>query len=193
LERTRLLLFYLKNETEIFTRSGCNILHIAPERSLFNLLKKTDTTYIDGDINPAYARQVVDITGLQYPDNYFDYIICSHVLGHVPDEAQAVRELTRVLRSDGTAIFLTLLDLHNPYTLEHDGPLTDKERMLLYGEPDLFRRHGEDFDGRLAQSGLRVERIDYRKKLSVEINQQYRLGNGEREIIFKCTKWEVSQ
>jgi SAM-dependent methyltransferase len=193
LERTRLLLFYLKNETEIFTRSGCTILHIAPERPLFNLLKKTDAIYIDGDINPAYARQVVDVTGLQYPDNYFDYIICSHVLGHVPDEAQAIRELTRVLRWEGTALILTLLDLQNPDTLEHDGPLTAKERMLLYGEPDLFRRHGEDFAGRLAQSGLRVERIDYRKKLSVEINQQYRLGNGEREVIFKCTKREGRQ
>jgi len=188
LERTRLLLFYLENETEIFKRSGCSILHIAPERPLFYLLKKTDSTYIDGDINPAYARQVVDVTCLQYPDNFFDYIICSHVLGHVPDEAQGVRELTRVLKSDGTAMFLTLLDLHNPETLEYDGPLTDKERMLLYGEPDLFRRHGEDFASRLGQSGWHVERVDYRKKLSMEINQQYRLGNGEREIIFKCTK-----
>lgn len=188
LERTRLLLFYLKNETEIFTQSGLKILHIAPERPIFNLLKKTDAIYIDGDLNPACARHVVDATSLKYPDNFFDYIICSHVLGHIPDEAKAIKELTRVLKMTGTALFLTLINLQKYETLESGRPLTDMERIQLYGEPDLFRKHGEDFTERLAEYGFRVERIDYRIAFTPETNEKFRLGNGEREIIFKCTK-----
>jgi len=65
--------------------------------------------YIDADINKALARNVIDITNIPYPENYFDYIICSHVLGHVPNEQLAIEELHRVLKHDGKALILTLL------------------------------------------------------------------------------------
>jgi len=39
-----------------------------------------------------------DITKLPFSDQAFDVVICSEVLEHIPDEAEAIREITRVLK-----------------------------------------------------------------------------------------------
>ncbi len=188
LERTRILLFYLKNETDILYGTDRSILHFAPERPLYALLKRLNHEYIDGDINPACARHLIDITSIQYPGDYFDLVICSHVLGHVHDEERAIREIRRVMRKDGSALIMTLLKPDSALTIEDPGVVTEAERLIRYGEPDLCRLHGLDFEERLKREGLSVERIDYREKLPEEVVEKYRLGDGRREIIFKCTK-----
>jgi SAM-dependent methyltransferase len=43
-----------------------------------------------------------DAHHLPFPDGAFDRIIASEVLEHLPDDAQAIRELARVLRPGGT-------------------------------------------------------------------------------------------
>ncbi len=39
-----------------------------------------------------------DITSLPFSDRSFDVVICSEVLEHIPDEAKAIQEITRVLK-----------------------------------------------------------------------------------------------
>ncbi len=39
-----------------------------------------------------------DITRLPFSDHSFDVVICSEVLEHIPDETEAIREITRVLK-----------------------------------------------------------------------------------------------
>lgn len=187
LERTRLLDLYLQNETQVFHKH-LKVLHFAPEPCLYHKLSQLDITYIDADINPALAHYTVDITDIPYPDNYFDLIICSHVLGHVPDEAKAIQELKRVLIPQGTALILTLLHPTLPHTLEKPGLLTAEERLKHYGEADLCRLHGQDFGDRLARQGFVVEKIDYRQHVPAAVAERNRLGDGQREIIFKCSK-----
>ncbi|MCK3683842.1 class I SAM-dependent methyltransferase [Maribellus sp. YY47] len=164
------------------------ILHIAPEYSLFRILKKLDAEYVDGDIDPAYARNVVDITAIHYPDNYFDLIICSHVLGHVPDEAKAVKELYRVLSPGGEAIIMSVLALDSRVTLEDSKIVSPKDRLARYGERDLCRLHGLDFQERLEAGGFNVETIDYRTHFTAAENAKFRMGDGKRELIFSCIK-----
>ena len=43
-----------------------------------------------------------DATKLPFKDAYFDKVICSEVLEHLPAHQQAIRELKRVLKDDGT-------------------------------------------------------------------------------------------
>lgn len=188
LERTRLLLFYLKNETEIFQSQDLKLLHFAPEQPIFDILKKLNIEYVDGDINPSFARNIIDITAIPYPENYFDFIICAHVLGHVPDEGKAIEELFRVTKKNGMVLVMTLLNLGAEKTYENPEIVAGKERLAVYGEPDLCRLHGQDFETRLQKGGFTVDRVDYRMKLPPEIAETYRLGDGRREIIFKCTK-----
>ncbi|WP_159517544.1 class I SAM-dependent methyltransferase [Sunxiuqinia indica] len=187
MERTRILNFYLENETSLF-KNDLKVLHVAPEDCLFKILKKLDIEYVDGDINEANATHLIDLTEIPYSDNYFDLIICSHVLGHIPDEARAIREMKRVLKEDGTALVMTLIDLNSEITFEDKSVNSDQQRLLKYGESDLCRLHGLDFDQRLKSEGFKVEKINYTEKLPKEYAERYQLGDGSRELIFRCTK-----
>ena len=188
LERIRNLLFYLENETDIFT-GNYRLLHFAPEWCLLPVFKKNkNLEHITADINPNLAEYQIDITNISFPDNSFDFIICLHVLGHVPYEKKAIKELYRVLKTGGIALIATLIDLKNPHTFEAPDADTPQKRLHYYSEPDLLRLHGTDFGDRLTQGGFNVEIINYPIMLGKEIRQKYALGNGSRELIFKCTK-----
>jgi SAM-dependent methyltransferase len=189
LERTRLLLCYLERETTVFKEEK-KILHFAPEWVIREKLRKSTSRkgYFSGDINPALADHVVDITRITFPDDYFDLIICSHVLGHVGNEALAIDEMYRVLKPGGEALIMTVIDLKNPVTAENPSCTTPSDRLANYGEPDLLRLHGLDFRLRLQRDVVTVEEIDYTRKLSVSENQRMSTGNRERELIFRCKK-----
>jgi ubiquinone/menaquinone biosynthesis C-methylase UbiE len=144
--------------------------------------------YINGDLNQNYADTQIDITNIPFPENSFDYIICSHVLGHVPNEAKAIQEIKRVLKPTGNAFILTLIDWKNPDTFEDEKINSPEERLKHYSEPDLLRLHGSDFSKRLENEGFHVDVIDYASKLEKETRTRFSLGNGDRETIFKCTK-----
>jgi SAM-dependent methyltransferase len=188
LERTRNLLFYLRNETELLNVPA-TLLHFAPEWCLLPVFKKAShLNYIAADINPSFAEHQIDITSIPFSDKSVDYIICFHVLGHVPDEKKAIEEMYRVLKSTGIAFISTIIDPLNPHTFETDDANTPDKCLQYYSEPDLVRLHGRDFDQRLMQGGFKVEVIDYRICLGKEMQAKYALGDGKRELIFKCTK-----
>lgn len=186
LERSRLLKLFLEKETEIF-KNNPYILHFAPEDSLKNMLK-SNPNYRDVDLNPNLATLQMDITDLKFPDKTFDFIICSHVLGHIPDEKKALSEMYRVLKSEGKLLLLSLMDLSAKVTLENINNDTPEKKLQAYGEFDLQRLYGLDFEERIQSDEVSVEKIDYRNNFDKEERQKMSLGNGEREIIFQVTK-----
>lgn len=44
----------------------------------------------------------MDVTALPFDDSTFDLVICSEVLEHIPDDAQAISELVRILKPGKT-------------------------------------------------------------------------------------------
>lgn len=186
LERTRLLLYFLQNETAIFEIDK-KILHIAPEDCLKEKFKK-NTNYIDADINPNFATHEMDITKINFEDETFDYIICSHVLGHISDETKAISELKRVLKKDGKMLLMFLINQNIKHTIENKNYKTEQQKLLNYGEKDLERLYGNDVEERLLQNDLLVKRIDYRTHFSQEEQIKFSLGDGNREFIYLCTK-----
>lgn len=186
LERTRLLYLYLKNETTIFEGTP-NVLHFAPEQPLKNRLKK-NPNYIDVDLNPNLATYKMDITRLEFENEKFDFIICSHVLGHVSAENKALHELYRVLGKDGNLFLLSLMDLNSQKTIEDKKYQTPRERLNVYGEKDLERLYGNDFAARIGNEKMIIEKIDYRRNFSEEEKIKMSLGNGKREIIYKVSR-----
>lgn len=186
LERGRLLYSYLREETDIFAGKP-SILHISPERCLKRLLIE-NPNYIDVDIDPLMARYVVDITAIPYVDQTFDYIICAHVLGHIKDEKRAIEELYRVLKIQGVAFILTLIDITAEQTREDSLVKTSGQRLQQYGEVDLERLHGLDFLERLQRADIMVEEIDYRDRFSMMDRKRLAFGDGRREFIYKCTR-----
>lgn len=61
--------------------------------------------YISGDLNPLMNCDIrIDIKDMNFEDNFFDVIICNHVLEHIVDDRKAMREFFRVLRPEGFVI-----------------------------------------------------------------------------------------
>ena len=68
---------------------------------------------------------------MEYPDESFDVIYCSHVLEHVPDDCKAMRESPRVLKRGGWAILLVPINAGKTY---EDASITEPaERLRVFG------------------------------------------------------------
>src|SRR5205823_10364596 len=99
----------------------------------------------------------MDITAIQFPDESFDVIYCSHVLEHVPDDRRAMREFHRVLKTGGWAILLVPITAER--TVEDPSVLDPAERLRLFGQEDHVRRYGPDYTDRLREAGFEVAEV----------------------------------
>lgn len=96
----------------------------------------------------------MDITNIQYPAEYFDVILCSHVLEHVPDDRKAMREFWRTLKPTGWAILL--VPIMAEVTFEDPTIVDPQERLIAFGQEDHVRKYGRDYIDRLREAGFKV-------------------------------------
>ena len=99
-------------------------LVFAPERALFGRLRQL---LGDALLTTDYLRTDVDYPGediqqLTFADNSFAFLMCNHVLEHIPDDEAALRECARVLRPGGLAVFTIPGDYHKQQTWTLDKP-----------------------------------------------------------------------
>jgi SAM-dependent methyltransferase len=188
LERHRSLWLYLNREPDL-TRPGVSVLHVAPEPILRDRFQSVPgVRYVGGDLNAEYGPERIDVTDLQFDDASFDVVMCNHVLEHVPDDRQAMRELARVLKPGGRAI------LQVPYV---DANMTDEDpavvdsadRLRRFGQSDHVRRYGWDYVDRLRDAGFSVEVERPERQLPDELVERYGLrAYGSVEPIFACRR-----
>ncbi|KAB2808095.1 class I SAM-dependent methyltransferase [Phaeocystidibacter luteus] len=186
LERHRLMWLYLKRDSDFFTKNH-KVLHIAPEQCFYGRFRKMDNLdYSTADLNSPIADYSFDIHEIPFEDNSYDVVFCNHVLEHVTDDQQCMRELCRVLKPGGLAIAQVPWIPEQEVTVE-DPTITDpKERERLFGQYDHVRKYGKDYQDRLEKAGFKVTRVDYSEELSEEEFERYRLPKGEP--LFVCTK-----
>jgi SAM-dependent methyltransferase len=179
LERHRLFWLYLKNETTFFS-APLRVLHFAPEQAFVQKFKKQkNLTYTTTDLNSPIADVKADICDLPFKDNSFDFIICNHVLEHIPDDTKAMQELYRVLAPSGTAIVQVPYDAKREITFE-DNTITDQsERTRIFGQYDHLRVYGMDYFKKLSSIGFNVNALDYTRGISSDDIERYRLCKGE--------------
>ena len=179
LERHRLFWLYLKNETTFFS-DPLRVLHFAPEQAFVQKFKKQkNLTYTTTDLNSPIADVKADICDLPFKDNSFDFIICNHVLEHIPDDTKAMQELYRVLAPSGTAIVQVPYDAKREITFE-DNTITDQsERTRIFGQYDHLRVYGMDYFKKLSSIGFDVNALDYTSGISSDDIERYRLCKGE--------------
>ncbi|MDG2390066.1 MAG: methyltransferase domain-containing protein [Planctomycetaceae bacterium] len=131
------------------------MLHIAPEPILSQIFNRADfIEYLSADLSNPNAMVNFDLTDIPYADNSFDVIYCSHVLEHIPDDRQAMRELRRVMTPNGWAILLVPITAEK--TFEDSSVTSPEERERLFGQHDHVRRYGPDYVNRLQECGFRV-------------------------------------
>lgn len=198
LERHRLYYLYLHHDGQ--ERENLKVLHFAPEKIIANIFKAyPDVEYLSVDINPFKAMKKEDITKLSFADNSFDLIFCSHVLEHIQDDAQAMRELFRVLKPGGRAILqVPIKDEFNGHTIAEtyeDWSITEpKKREIAFGQNDHVRVYGRDYLGRLERAGFKVRVIEFAKQLGQDKIDRYALLPREKNFsetegwIYDCAK-----
>lgn len=184
--RHRLLYLYLRNRTNFFTDKS-KVLHFAPEHCFQKTFKSLpNISYLSADLCSARAMVVIDITNINYSDDYFDIILSSHVLEHVPNDKKAMRELFRVLNPGGWSIHQVPIDYSREKTFEDTKIKTVKERERIYGHHDHKRIYGKDYKNRLEEAGFTVKVDSYANKFSIKEIQKYGIDRDEK--IYLCKK-----
>lgn len=139
-----------------------SFLHFAPEKYLSELISKyKNISYLSVDIDPKKAMRAEDITCLSFPDESFDFVLCSHVLEHVDDDVKAIAEIHRILRNKWVAILDVPIDYSLQITYEDSSISTPKARTIAFLQKDHVRLYGSDFPIKVSQSWLKVEKYDF--------------------------------
>lgn len=187
-DRERLIFAFLEKELDFFrSKKDSKILHVSPESHLSEYIRKKEfSEYVGGDLftdgyyYPEFVQNM-DITKIPFSDNYFDLIICNHVLEHIPNDQQAMSELYRVLKPNGLAILQVPISLVLANTFEDFSITKPEHRAEIFGQYDHVRIYGQDYQKKLLQAGFQVNV----KNIS---NQYPEMGLNEKELLYTGTK-----
>lgn len=186
LERHRFLWIYLINKTNFFQDKN-RVLHFGPEDCFQTHFKKmTNLDYISADLYSPKAMIKMDITNISYKANYFDFIICLHVLEHVLDDYKAIKELFRVLKTGGMVFVQCPINYNLKKTFEDRTIRSPEEREKIFGQSDHVRIYGTDFKERLESVGFRVKVVKCGNFLLAKTIKKYVLNNND--MLYICSK-----
>ena len=191
LERHRLLWLWLLRESDIGRGAMAlpKMLHIAPEVALMRKFRKMYANdaerYVTADLESPLADIHFDVQQIPLADEYFDCVICNHIMEHVEDDGKALGEIYRIMRRGGWGVILSPVELEREKTFEDD-TITDRaERTRIFGQYDHRRIYGRDYAERLRAAGFEVYDIDYKNELSKAEQQLYALPADHLYIVCK--------
>lgn len=134
------------------------LLEFSPSRSLYRTFKKRqNTTYFPTDLSTDFiAEYKYDITNIPIENNYFDFILCYHILEHVDNDVKAMEELYRVLSSTGKILVQTPFKEGEIY--ENPAITSPAERLKHFGQEDHVRIYSvQGLKQRLTDVGFQVQ------------------------------------
>jgi SAM-dependent methyltransferase len=170
-DRSRLLRLYLTQQLP--QREPTNrLLHIAPDDNLARWI--SIQPYIDFTCGSLYPEDfsefnavALDVAKIKFPDNYFDIILCNHVLQQVPDHLTAMQEISRILKPGGWGIIQVPI-ANKLDTTDEDLSIKDPhEKRERFGSTLHCRIYGRDYSQILQKNGnWKVEEIKLENFLS---------------------------
>jgi SAM-dependent methyltransferase len=159
-DRERLFALFLRIISRESQGRKFRLLDFAPSR-IFQLFVNSLRCfeYRTADLLVNGFDDKIDIENMyQYPDNYFDCLICSHVLEHVKNDKKALSELYRVLRSSGFGIIQTPISLFHQTTYEDFSKTTVAERWQHFGQGDHVRIYSrKDYINKIKCAGFELK------------------------------------
>jgi SAM-dependent methyltransferase len=135
---------------------GKRILHFAPEKAVMQQMRD-NPLYETADLYQRGVTHRVDITRIPLPDASYDVVIAHHVLEHITDDRQAMRELFRLLRPSGVAVFSVPINATRQQTYENAAVSAPQQRLAHFGGEGHVRYYGLDFADRLAEVGFSID------------------------------------
>ena len=134
---------------------GKRILHFPPERAVVRRMRD-NLLYETADLHQTGVTHRVDITQVALPDASYDVVIAHHVLEHVDNDRQAMRELFRLLKPGGLAVLSVPINATRQLTHENALATSPEQRYAHFSGEDHRRFYGLDFADRLAGAGFNV-------------------------------------
>ena len=150
------------------------VLHFAPEPVFYSLFTAYD--YITADIELEDVDLQLDIEKIDCQDNSFNLILCNHVLEHIENDLNALKELNRILIYKGILILTIPGDWRRIETVEYKSPDSNGH----------YRDYGLGFINLLDEVFYKVEKIDL-----YDYNYNYDLPLGltpKHDLAFLCYK-----
>ena len=191
LERHRTLWLWLLRESDIGRGAMAlpRLLHVAPEVALMRKFHKIyaaqPADYVTADLESPLADMHFDIQHIPLEDESFDAVICNHILEHVEDDYQAMREILRILRKGGWGVILSPIDMQREETFEDDTITDEAERTRIFGQYDHRRIYGRDYAKRLEKAGFEVYKCDYANFIPAKEKELYALTDELLYIVRK--------
>jgi SAM-dependent methyltransferase len=141
-ERHRWIWLFLLEHTDL-PRRAQRVLHVAPEGCYQSVLRGwRHLDYVTLDLRRPDVMVRADLSALVFGSGAFDFVLCNHVLEHVPDDGAAMREMFRVLRPGGTAVISvpgpsreSQLAPDLAETIEGTPDLSPADRAARFGHP----------------------------------------------------------
>ncbi len=187
-ERHRFMHLFLERRPPAFLTEAATILHLAPEADLRRLIdarglaRCISTDYAHGIYQHILKRVpgpafVSDIHHLPLAEGSIDGLFCLHVLEHVQDDRDAIRNMYRVLRTGGEAVLMVPFMMDQTETEEYDAP-----------NPELFdhvRGYSPvDFKDRLAP--FTYEEVTPQSIFSESEIERFKIPDSQ--VIYLCRK-----
>jgi SAM-dependent methyltransferase len=183
------VLYNLTQEQLAHVRLPLGGLHIAPEVCLMRKLRKHydghPGLYLTADLESPLADMHFDVQHIPLEDDFTDVVICNHILEHVEDDRQALRELHRILKPGGWGIVLSPMDSSRKETFEDDTITDPAERTRVFGQYDHRRIYGRDYADRLRSAGFEVADIDFAASLTEAERRLYALPDDHIYVVYK--------
>lgn len=187
LERHRLMWLYLRDHSAFFSKDNLKVLHMAPEQCFHSLFKKQkNLDYLTGDLVSPIADMHFDLHDIPLEDNQFEVVFCNHVMEHVNDPIQCMKELHRVMKPGGWGVMQVPQDWNRAETYEDPSITSPEEREKHFWQKDHVRLFGRDYPDWLKKAGFSVEEFKAVDHYGQELVERYRLS--KEEILYIVSK-----
>lgn len=143
LERHRLQHCVLADLFKSFRPEGKRAIHFAPD-AMLKLFRARFAEVVTADLFRDDVDLKLDLRHLDLPDASFDFVFASHVLEHIDDDRQALREIYRVLKPGGVAVLPVPVNAES--TIEYPQPCEAEFLHVRAPGVDYHDRYREIFD-----------------------------------------------
>jgi hypothetical protein len=151
----RAILWFLQNDLPQIFQAEMRFLHFAPEVSLGAVLRALpNLRYETADIAAKGVDHHFDLQTFAAPLGPFDVVMANHILEHIPDDRAALRNIFRMVKPGGIAIFTVPVRTDSDVTDDDSSVVDPDERTRRYGQFDHLRLYGRDLADRIAQAGF---------------------------------------
>ena len=161
-DRERMYMLWIGQQIEKGFFNNCTrTIHFAPEAALSKRLRALRVfNYETADLLMNDVDHRVDMTSMPFEDESFDFFVCSHVLEHVENDDQAIKELYRITKHGGSGILVAPIVVGLDRTVEDPNVIDAVGRWRLFGQDDHVRLYAHaDYVSKIRRHGFRIEEL----------------------------------